>query len=89
VATLAAAVPSGSYLAVIQPDDRLALAARRWSYYFDSPVYLRDPDKVAGWFEDLDLLEPGVVDIHRWRPAADDPECPAGLPLLGAVGRKR
>jgi len=89
VARLAATVPSGSHLGVIQPDERLTLAARRWSNYFHSPVYLRGPDKVAGWFTGLDLLEPGVVDIHRWRPALDDPECPAGMPLLGAVARNR
>jgi hypothetical protein len=89
VARVAAAVPSGSHLGVIQPGEQLTLAARRWSSYFHSPVYLRGPDKVAGWFAGLDLLEPGVVEIHRWRPAPDDPECQAGVPLLGAVARKR
>jgi hypothetical protein len=88
VARLAAAVPSGSYLGVIQAGERLASAARRWNRYFSNPVYLRGPGEVAGWFTGLDLLAPGVVEIHRWRPAPDDPEHPSGLPLLGAVARK-
>jgi S-adenosyl methyltransferase len=89
VARLAAEMPSGSYLGVIQSDERLVLAARRWNSYFHAPVYLRGPDKVAGWFTGLDLQYPGVTEIQRWRPAPDDPQCPAGLPLLGAVARKR
>lgn len=93
VARVAAAAASGSYLAVIQvaPDPRMALAARRWTHLFEMPVYLRDRDDVARWFGDLDLLEPGVVEIDRWRPAPGDPEPqPAyAMPLLGAVARKR
>jgi hypothetical protein len=89
VARLAAAMPSGSYLGVIQAGEQLALAARRWSRNFDSPAYVRDAGQVAGWFTGLDLLEPGVVEIPRWRPAPDDPDCPSGMPLLGAVARKR
>jgi hypothetical protein len=89
VARLAAVVPSGSYLAVIQGDERLALAARRWNNTVPFPAYLRGPGQIAHWFAGLDLLEPGVVEIQRWRPAPDDPECPPGLPLLGAVARKR
>jgi len=89
VARLAAWMPSGSYLGVIQGDERLAVAARRWTYFFDGPVYLRDRHEVAGWFTGLDLVEPGVVEIHRWRPAPDDPECQDGVPLLGAVARTR
>jgi len=88
VARLAAAVPSGSYLAVIQGDERLAQVARRWNNSVPFPVYLRGPGKVAEWFAGLDLLEPGVVEIPRWRPAPDDPEYPRGLPLLGAVARR-
>jgi S-adenosyl methyltransferase len=91
VARIVAAVPSGSYLAIMQivRDERLALAARRWNRAFDMPVYLRDADEVGGWFKDLDLVEPGVVEVHRWRPAPDDPDYPDGVPLLGAVARKR
>jgi hypothetical protein len=91
VAALVAGLPSGSYLAVIQAaeDERLAPAARRWNRIYPMPVYLRHAGEVAGWFQGCDILEPGVVEVHRWRPSPDDPDCPAGMPLLGAVARKR
>ena len=54
------------------------------------PVILRDRATVEGWFTDLglELVEPGLVQLHRWRPEPDDPRCSATLPLLGAVARK-
>ena len=90
VSRLAAAVPAGSYLAVMQPsrDERLAVAANRWNQLAATPVFLRDRDQVARWFTGLDLIEPGIVEVNRWRPAPEDPELPADVPLLGAVARK-
>jgi len=87
---LAAAVPAGSYLAVTQPsrDERLAVAASRWNQLAATPVFLRDRDQVARWFTGLDLIDPGIVEVHRWRPAPEDPKLPDGVPLLGAVARK-
>jgi hypothetical protein len=40
---------------------------------------------VAGFFDGLDLLEPGVVLTHDWRPDADDG--PRGV-LWSGVARK-
>ena len=34
-------------------------------------VALRDKAGVAGFFDDLELLDPGVVPMHRWRPNPD------------------
>ena len=47
----------------------------------------RTRDVVAGFFDGLDLLEPGVVKVTQWRPASD---IEAGGPtsLWGGVGRK-
>ena len=86
---LVAALPSGSYLAVLHPvgDDRLALAARRWNQVGSMPVFLRDRAEVAGWFVGLELVEPGLVEVHQWRPAPGDRDYPDGVPLLGAVAR--
>jgi trans-aconitate methyltransferase len=90
LARLVAAVPAGSYLAVMQPsrDKRLTVAARRWNQLAPIPVILRDRDQVVRWFTGLELVDPGVVEVHRWRPAPGDPEYPDGMPLLGAVARK-
>jgi hypothetical protein len=87
---LTAAVPAGSYLAVMQPakDDRLAVAARRWNQLAATPVFLRDRTEVARWFAGLQLVDPGIVEVHRWRPEPGDAVFPEGMPLLAAVARK-
>ena len=85
-------LPSGSYLVAMQPttDERLAIAAQRWNQISPVQVFLRDRGTVEGWFADLGLepVEPGIVDVHRWRPTPGDPQYPDGMPLLGAVARK-
>jgi hypothetical protein len=92
MAGLLAPLPSGSYLAVMQPaeDERLAAAAERWNQVSPVQVYLRDRGTVEGWFArlGLGLIEPGIVELDRWRPAPGDPQYPGGMPLLGAVARK-
>lgn len=87
---LLAAVPSGSYAAVMQviPDERLVSSARRWRHILPMPVFLRDLGEVTSWFAGLEVVDPGIVEVHRWRPAPGDPEYPGGVPLLGAVARK-
>jgi hypothetical protein len=69
-------------------DERLAEAARRWNQLAAMPVFLRDRAQVARWFAGLELVDPGIVEVHQWRPAPGDPEFPDGVPLLGAVARK-
>ncbi len=87
---LATAMPSGSYLAVAYParDGRLVTAARLWNGLRTVPVFLRDFADMARWLAGLDLIEPGIVEVHRWRPAPGDRDYPDGMPLLGAVARK-
>ncbi|MFB7756917.1 SAM-dependent methyltransferase, partial [Streptomyces sp. NPDC056121] len=57
-----------------------------------SPVQFRSHDDVRRFFDGLDLIEPGIVCCHRWRPAgpADgtEPE-DAQISLLAGVGIKR
>ena len=90
VSSLMAAVPSGSYLALMQPavDENLLIAQRRWNQISPVPVWLRDRDEVASWLTGLELAEPGIVDVDKWRPADGDPVYPDGMPLYGAVARK-
>lgn len=104
--TLLEAVPSGSYLAVMHPasdlDKSFALAQELWNEMAPAtPLYLRGRAEVTSWFEGLELVEPGIVEVDKWRPADDDPRCAGGargaggasgacvMPLYGAVGRKR
>jgi S-adenosyl methyltransferase len=54
------------------------------------PYHPRSPAQIAGFFEGLELLAPGVVSCPRWRP--DPAEGGAGLPpevdMFGGVARK-
>jgi S-adenosyl methyltransferase len=90
LARLTAAVPAGSYLAIMQPsrDERLTMAARRWNQLAATPVFLRDGGTVARWLAGLEVVDPGIVEVHQWRPDPGDPDYPEGMPLLGAVARK-
>jgi hypothetical protein len=90
VARLLAAVPAGSYLAVMHPlrDDRIAMAAHRWNQLAAMPVFLRDREQMDRWLSGLKLIDPGLVEVDQWRPGPGDPDFPAGLPILAAVARK-
>jgi SAM-dependent methyltransferase len=90
LANLLRAVPPGSWLVLMQPTEGegFGAAARRWNGIAKTPVFLRDRATVARWLTGLHLVEPGLVEVNRWRPAPGDPECPGPVPLLGAVARK-
>jgi hypothetical protein len=51
------------------------------------PYQLRSPGEIAGFFDGLDLLPPGLVPVPRWRPDPA-PFPPVHVDTLGAVGRK-
>jgi hypothetical protein len=88
--TLLDALPSGSYLVVMQPasdlDPSLATAAVRWNQIAPTPVVLRHRAEVAAWADGLELIEPGVVQVNQWRP--DEDTEPRAMPLYGFVARK-
>ncbi|WP_326772598.1 SAM-dependent methyltransferase [Streptomyces sp. NBC_01445] len=57
-----------------------------------SPVQFRSHNDVRRFFDGLDLIEPGIICCHRWRPAgpADGTEpADAEISLLAGVGIKR
>jgi S-adenosyl methyltransferase len=43
---------------------------------------------VARFFDGLELVEPGLVYVHAWRPDPGDPEPPGGVSAYGGVARK-
>ncbi len=51
------------------------------------PYQLRSAEEIAGYFDGLDLLPPGLVAIPDWRPDPA-PFPPVHVDTLGAVGRK-
>jgi hypothetical protein len=82
VAGLMAAVPSGSYLALSHPGGDLipnaAEGQRRYNERVSTPQKMRSRPEVARFFEGLELVEPGLVQAHQWRPDPDD-EKPLGF----------
>jgi hypothetical protein len=52
------------------------------------PYCLRSPEQIARFFDGLDLVEPGVVSVVRWRPQPGSLGGPAEVDAFGGVGRK-
>lgn len=88
VSRLMAALPSGSYLALQDGIDSEAASIEATEEYKETgavPYVLRSPEQIAGFFDGLELVDPGVVSVSRWRP--DDPDA-AELSTLAGVARK-
>jgi hypothetical protein len=84
------ALPSGGYLVLFDgtDTDRAGVEAQeRYNQSGAVPYRLRSPAQIAGFFEGLELVEPGVVSCPRWRPEPDAGG-PADADAFGGVGRK-
>src|SRR5215469_5286913 len=71
VRRLVDALPSGSYLALADGTNDDEDAVRSMELYKNSgavPYHLRSPAAFAGFFDGLDLVEPGLVAPADWRP---------------------
>jgi len=92
VARLMDALPSGSYLAISHPASDIhpgqAEAQRRYNERVSTPQTLRTRAEVSRFFDGLDLVPPGLVYVHTWRPGPDDIVPPDGVSAYGGVARK-
>ncbi|WP_079106985.1 SAM-dependent methyltransferase [Streptomyces sp. NRRL S-1521] len=95
VARLMAALPSGSCLLSHDVSDTAGdwrTIQARHNSTADLAYRLRTPEQIAGYFQGLRLVDPGVVPLTAWRPDTDDPYSRewAGLvaDVVGGVGRK-
>jgi hypothetical protein len=92
VATLMAAVPSGSYLVLSHPasDIRAAqvaeMARRVNARLGPTRGTMRDQAEVTRFFDGLELVEPGVGQPQWWRPAGPIPQ--AEVAVWCGVARK-
>jgi hypothetical protein len=92
VRTLVDALPDGSYLAIshltadIYPE-LTEFAAALNERQLDAPLVLRDRAQVTSFFDGLELVEPGVVQLSKWRPESGL-EASAAAALWGGVARK-
>jgi len=90
--TLMDAVPSGSYLVVAHPandvDVVVAPALRQLSTRMGGTRALpRSHPEVMRFFEGLEMVEPGLVQLHRWRPGTGV-DTGKNLAAYGGAGRK-
>ncbi len=93
VADLMSPLPSGSYLVLSHPASDFnvteqAEAQRRYNERVSTPQTLRTREEVAGFFEGLELVPPGLVYVHTWRPDPGDIVPQDGKSAHGGVARK-
>jgi S-adenosyl methyltransferase len=92
-AKLLDAVPSGSHLMLAHPTGDLPAEGRltmseRLNEALPASYTVRTVEEVTRFFDGLDLVDPGLVRIDRWRPDASGPELVNPFPMDGAVGTK-
>jgi len=81
VSTIMNAMPSGSYLTVtdttrdIHADRGAAVTQRLNARMGSTQLTMRSREEIAGYFDGLDLVDPGLVSVPHWRPVIE----PAGL----------
>jgi S-adenosyl methyltransferase len=78
VTGLMEAVPSGSWLALSHPardvhPQQVTEAASRFNQLAPAKATLRPRAEILRFFDGLELLEPGLVQVHRWRPGLAAP----------------
>jgi S-adenosyl methyltransferase len=84
-------VPSGSYLTINDGTDtseEVVEAARIWNQSANPTYHLRSPERIARFFDGVELVEPGVVSPPRWHPEPSSAGPPAEIDSCCGVGRK-
>lgn len=92
VGRLKSALAPGSYLALSQVAsdievEQVAEARRRYNSLARETQQHRTRSEVARFFEGLELAEPGVVPVPRWRPSSEL-EARARSTMWGGVARR-
>ena len=85
------AVPAGSFLVISHPTSDIHTGVTQ-AYHsarpmMNEPLTFRGRDQVSRFFDGFDLVEPGLVPIHRWRPRSEL-EASAKAAFWGGVARK-
>jgi len=93
VRALVDALPSGTYLTVAHPasdvDQHVGPALRQLSTRMGGTRAVpRSHQEVSRFFDGLEMVEPGLVQLHRWRPGTGLDDTGRDLAAYGAVARK-
>jgi hypothetical protein len=93
VETLRQAVPPGSYFVISHGTQDFsparATAAVQGYEEATAPFVLRSGERIERFFDGLDMVEPGVVQLPLWRPDGDIEGDPSKIWLYAGVGRKK
>ncbi|GLZ05683.1 hypothetical protein Acsp03_31490 [Actinomadura sp. NBRC 104412] len=90
VARLLEAVAPGSHLAIAHAvhSEVMDRGAAQWNKVGKPPLVPRHPEEIAGFFEGLEMLEPGLVTTTRWRPDGIDLGVVRDMDQMAGIGRK-
>ncbi|MFD7552116.1 SAM-dependent methyltransferase [Streptomyces sp. NPDC059578] len=90
VATLMEGLPSGSYLVISDStatSEGMIAASDAYNSSGAVPYHVRAVDEITGFFDGLELLEPGIVPVTEWRPETVGAAVQR-VDAYGGVGRK-
>ena len=88
---LMAPMPPGSYLALsdgVNTSETFTEAVRHYNESSANTYHPRSPEQLAGFFDGLEVVEPGVVPLAAWRPEDTPFPEPGEVPGMCGVGRK-
>ncbi|GCB51713.1 hypothetical protein SNL152K_9069 [Streptomyces sp. NL15-2K] len=95
VRRLMAGLPSGSHLVISDStatSEGMIAASAAYNASGAVPYHVRGIEEIAGFFDGLELVDPGVVQVTRWRPEPSDSANPAdpavSVDAYCGVGRK-
>jgi S-adenosyl methyltransferase len=92
VARLRAGLSPGSYLVLSHahgdPQSREYSAGTQAYSSTANPITMRSREEILGFFDGLDLVDPGLVRAQEWRPAPADPPDGGQDWILAAVARR-
>ncbi|QNP63107.1 SAM-dependent methyltransferase [Streptomyces genisteinicus] len=91
VSRLMAGLPSGSYLVISDStatSDGMIAASNAYNESGAIPYHVRPVEQIAGFFDGLEIVEPGVVPVTEWRADADSAYDGPAVDAYGAVARK-
>lgn len=78
---------SGSRRSGTDVDEAQVESIRQYNENAPIAYHLRSPEQIKGYFDGLELVDPGLVPIIQWRPDPNvGPQTESGE--YGAVGRK-
>lgn len=89
------ATPSGSYLAHsdaaldVSADANVAASADRLNERMPTNQHLRTTQQLTAYYAGLEMVEPGLVQLPRWRPDDNDQNPGLVLSAYCGVARKR